>query len=228
MRGFRLVPAWVPAPHPMAAARLLGGYSRSRFALRVGRLPATPGTNLGAAHDQKHPNKGARPQPRHFKAVEMCPTLVCVCPTPIHVCPTLVRVCLTPIHVCLTQMNPRQRPHIKAVRYFASRSGSVEIERDHRHTTLKTTSGQIAPPKSGHPHRMPPESGGMPGRSHFWEIQFALMLSSRRARAPPKSSATSGTFNPRFSLVCTRRRRISGGVWYLSREWITPKSWARP
>ena len=35
----------------------------------------------------------------------------------------------------------------------------------------------MAPPKSGHPLRMPPESGGIPGRVHFWEVPYVLMLS---------------------------------------------------
>ena len=46
--------------------------------------------------------------------------------------------------------------------------------------TLETTLGQMAPPKSGHPLSMPPESGGIPGRVHFWEVPFALMLSPGR------------------------------------------------
>ena len=45
------------------------------------------------------------------------------------------------------------------------------------HPTMETTSGQMAPPKSGHSVRMPPESGGIPGRIHFWEVPSALMLS---------------------------------------------------
>ena len=45
-------------------------------------------------------------------------------------------------------------------------------------TTLETTLGQTAPPKSGHPSRMPPESGGIPGRDHFREVPSALMLSA--------------------------------------------------
>ena len=48
-------------------------------------------------------------------------------------------------------------------------------QRSH-HATLETTLGQMAPPKSGPPLRMPPESGGIPGRVHFWEVPFALML----------------------------------------------------
>ena len=32
-------------------------------------------------------------------------------------------------------------------------------------------------PKSGHLIRMPPESGGVPGRDHSWEVPYALMLS---------------------------------------------------
>jgi len=35
----------------------------------------------------------------------------------------------------------------------------------------------MAPLKSAHPLRMPPESGGIPGRVHFWEVPLALMLS---------------------------------------------------
>jgi len=46
--------------------------------------------------------------------------------------------------------------------------------------TLETTSGQMAPPKSGLPLRMPSGSGGIPGRVHFWEVPFALMLSPGR------------------------------------------------
>ena len=44
-------------------------------------------------------------------------------------------------------------------------------------TDLETTLGQMAPPKSGHPLRMQPESGGIPGRGHFWKVPFAPMLS---------------------------------------------------
>ena len=32
--------------------------------------------------------------------------------------------------------------------------------------------------QSGPPLRMPPDSGGIPGRVHFWEVSFALMLCS--------------------------------------------------
>jgi len=42
--------------------------------------------------------------------------------------------------------------------------------------TLETTLGQMAPPKSGPPLRMLPESGGIPGRVHFWKVSFALVL----------------------------------------------------
>ena len=35
------------------------------------------------------------------------------------------------------------------------------------HATLETTFGQMAPPTSGHPLKMPPESGSIPGRVHF-------------------------------------------------------------
>jgi len=44
-------------------------------------------------------------------------------------------------------------------------------------TTLETTLVQMTPPTTGYPLRMPPESGGIPGRVHFWEVPFALMLS---------------------------------------------------
>jgi len=44
--------------------------------------------------------------------------------------------------------------------------------------TLEKTLGQMAPPKSGQPLRMLPESGGIPPDVHFWEVPFALMLSS--------------------------------------------------
>ena len=52
-------------------------------------------------------------------------------------------------------------------------------------TTLETPSGKMAPPKSGHPLGMPPESGGIPGRVHFWEVPFALMLSPGWPRQIP-------------------------------------------
>ena len=41
---------------------------------------------------------------------------------------------------------------------------------------LEATSGQMAPAKSGHPLRMPPKSDGIPGRVHFVEVPFALMV----------------------------------------------------
>ena len=64
-----------------------------------------------------------------------------------------------------------------------------------------TTLGQMAPPKSGHPLRMPPESGSIPGRVQSWEVKFALMLSpgwvsdrfrrgaSRQRESPPGSGS---------------------------------------
>ena len=48
----------------------------------------------------------------------------------------------------------------------------------HHQLHWEETLGQMAPPKSGHPLIMPPESGGIPRRDHFWEVPFALRLSS--------------------------------------------------
>jgi len=41
--------------------------------------------------------------------------------------------------------------------------------------TLETTSGPMASPQKC-PRTMPPEPVGIPGRVHFWEVSFALML----------------------------------------------------
>jgi hypothetical protein len=50
-------------------------------------------------------------------------------------------------------------------------------------TPLETTLGQMAPPKSEHPLRMPPESGGIPGRDHFREVLFCTDVVFRVAVA---------------------------------------------
>ena len=55
---------------------------------------------------------------------------------------------------------------------FAGVAAGLQVQ-----ASLETTLGQMAPPKSGHPLRMPSESGGIPGRVHLWEVPFALMLS---------------------------------------------------
>ena len=47
----------------------------------------------------------------------------------------------------------------------------------HAWSTLETTLGQMAPPERGYPLSRPPESGGIPGRDHLWEVLFALVLS---------------------------------------------------
>ena len=65
----------------------------------------------------------------------------------------------------------------------ARRALDEDERRFQEHPTLKTTSGQIAPPTSGHPLRMPPGSGGIPGRVHFLEVPFDLMLSLGWLRA---------------------------------------------
>ena len=70
--------------------------------------------------------------------------------------------------------------------------------------TLETTLGQMAPPKSGHSPRMPPELGGIPGRDHFWEAPSALMLCLGwlsvssfwfQGRVPPLDAANRGGNN---------------------------------
>ena len=54
--------------------------------------------------------------------------------------------------------------------------GLVRVEAHIKHnSTLETTLGQMAPPQSGNPLRMPPDSGGIPGQ--IWKVPFALMLS---------------------------------------------------
>ena len=67
--------------------------------------------------------------------------------------------------------------------------------------TLETTLGQMTPPESGHPLKMPPESGGIPGRAHFWQVPFALMLSpgwhtTRRGVQPEERASHLWECNP--------------------------------
>ena len=93
--------------------------------------------------------------------------------------------------------------------------------------TLETTLGQMAPPKSGHPLRMPPESGGIPGRTSQMWTPFALMLSpgwreSTRRRSAPGgaavlrgSGATQGQIDGFFSQItykCHQNRVAAVGV----------------
>ena len=47
----------------------------------------------------------------------------------------------------------------------------------------------MAPPQGGYPLGMPPESGGIPGRNHIWEVPFALMLSPGWMHKVPAGAA---------------------------------------
>ena len=75
---------------------------------------------------------------------------------------------------------PPQRRRMIKVDVFVLRNQGVnlrivrETRQRQRLTTLEITLGQMPPPKGRQPLRMPPESGGVPGRVHFWEVPFAL------------------------------------------------------
>jgi len=65
---------------------------------------------------------------------------------------------------------------------------------------------------------MPPESGGIPGRVHFWEVPFALMFSPGRWRHLGRSDNVEEVVRDR-RLLCQRRLRAGGNPganrWFL-------------
>ena len=122
--------------------------------------------------------------------------------------------CVCPLNSIPIELSVYQSAYLSVYQETCGSPGSSR--RDARSllsvvSTLETTLGQMAPRQSGHPHRMLPESGGIPGCVHFWGVPFARMLSlgwERNLWIPWQQLASSEV--SRLSPVLGFRHECSG------------------